>query len=59
MNTIDIQEMRTRELKLANDLLGNCGVAKELMEKYPNRESFKQFLDDYKIYLQTALLMFD
>jgi len=56
---MDIREIRTRELKLANDLLGNCGIAKELIEKYPGRESFKPFLDDYKVYLQAALQMFD
>ena len=56
---MDTREIRTRQLKLANDLLGNCGVAKELIDKYPGRESFKAFLDDYKVYLWAALQMFD
>ena len=53
------QEIRIRELKLANDLLGNCGIAKELTKKRHDRESFKVFLVDYKFYLQAALVMFD
>ena len=53
------QEIILRELKLANDLLGNCGIAKELVAKYPGRESLEPFLNDYKKYLQAALQMFD
>ena len=53
------QEIMLRELKLANDLLGNCGVAKGLIEKYPDRESLEPFLNDYKKYLKSALQMFD
>lgn len=48
-----------RKLKLANDLLGNCGLARELMGKYSGRESLKPFLDDYKECLKMALIMFD
>ena len=52
------QEIMLRELKLANDLLGNCGIAQELVEKYPDRESLEPFLNDYKKYLKAALRMF-
>ena len=53
------QEIMLRELKLANDLLGNCGLARELLEKYPGRESLGLFLRDYRRYLKEALRMFD
>ena len=55
----DGHDVMLRKLKLANDLLGNCGLASELMAKHPGRESLDPFLDDYKIYLKTALRMFD
>ncbi len=55
----NVQEIMLRKLKLANDLLGNCGIAKELVEKYPDRESLELFLNDYKKYLKAALRMFD
>ena len=53
------QEIMLRELKLANDLLGNCGFTQDLAEKYPGRELLEPFLDDYKKYLKMALKMFD
>lgn len=53
------REIMLRELKLANDLLGNCGIAKELIGKYTGRESLEPFLNDYKKYLKEALQMFD
>jgi len=37
------REIMLRELKLANDLLGNCGIAKELIGKYTGRESLEPF----------------
>ena len=48
-----------RELKLANDLLGNCGLAKELLARYPGRESLEPFLRDYKKHLKETLQMFE
>lgn len=53
------QEIILRELKLANDLLGNCGLAKELLAKYPGRDSLEPFLQDYKKHLKETLLMFE
>ena len=53
------QEIILRELKLANDLLGNCGLARELLERYPNWESLAPFLQGYKKHLKAALQMFD
>jgi len=55
----NVQEIMLRKLKLANDLLGNCGIGKELVEKYPDRESLELFLKDYKKYLKAVLRMFD
>ncbi len=47
-----------RELKLANDLLGNCGLARELKEKHNKDGSLSSFLDEYRKYLEEALQMF-
>lgn len=47
-----------RELKLANDLLGNCGLARELMSKHSKDDSLVSFLDEYRKYLEEALQMF-
>ena len=53
------QDIILRKLKLANDLLGNCGLARELFERYPDRESLAPFLQDYKKHLSAALQMFE
>lgn len=52
-------EIMLRELKLANDLLGNCGIAQALADKYPTTPPMELFLNEYKKYLKAALRMFD